>query len=151
MTDRLTRRHAVEQEIDVIIARQAAQRLARELGFTRIHCVEVAIVASELASNIVKYGVRGSVVVEAVDHPERGIGVRITAIDCGPPFNDFEMALRDGFDDKGPLDPFKLAKRRGLGTGLGAVKRLSDELGLEPAEGGKRVWAIRYAARPRRK
>jgi hypothetical protein len=40
--------------------------------------------------------------------------------------------------------------RGGIGAGLGAVARLSDDLGWAPAPGGKQVWAIRYARRARK-
>jgi anti-sigma regulatory factor (Ser/Thr protein kinase) len=143
------REHAVTDESDVAAARVAARELAAELGFPRVRCHEMAVVASELASNIVKYGVRGALRVEEVIDAERGRGIRITAVDEGPPFHDFAMACRDGFDDKGPLPPALLVRRRGIGAGLGAVQRLSDEMGWERTEGGKRIWATRYLAPPR--
>ena len=71
------------------------------------------------------------------------------AEDEGPPFHDFALAMRDGYDDRGPIDPCASFRRRGLGAGLGAVARFSDEMGLEPLERGKRVWVIRYVDRGR--
>jgi anti-sigma regulatory factor (Ser/Thr protein kinase) len=144
------REHPVEHEADVISVRCAAREFARALGFAEHDSAELAIVASELASNIVKYGVRGSVRLDAVDDPQNGCGVRLVAFDRGPAFHDFDMALRDGCDDKGPLDPASLLGRGGIGAGLGAVARLSDELGWELDPAGKRVWAIRYAKRPKK-
>jgi anti-sigma regulatory factor (Ser/Thr protein kinase) len=142
--------HPVEHPADVITVQRAAREFAREHGFPTKECIEISIVASELASNIVKYGVRGSVRLDAVDDPEKGTGVRLVALDHGPAFHDFAMALRDGCDDKGPLDPATLLGRGGIGAGLGAVARLSDEIGWTPARGGKQVWAIRYMKRPRK-
>jgi anti-sigma regulatory factor (Ser/Thr protein kinase) len=126
---------------------QAALKLALELRFPRRDAVEVAIVASELTSNILKYGVRGSVVMDAVDDAQRGLGIRLTASDEGPPFEDFERALRDGCDAAGELEPSDFAGRRGIGSGLGAVRRFSDDLGWAPQPGGKHVRAIRYRRR----
>jgi anti-sigma regulatory factor (Ser/Thr protein kinase) len=142
--------HPVEHQADVIAVRLAAQEFARTLGFTEVECKEISIVASELASNIIKYGVRGTVRFDAVIDPERGSGVRLVACDQGPAFHDFDMALRDGCDDKGPLDPATLLGRGGIGAGLGAVARLSDAIGWEPAPSGKQVWAIRFARRRKR-
>ncbi len=144
------RAHRVEHAVDAFVARRAAMELARELGFDHLACVEICIATSELAVNIAKYGVRGQIVIDRIDHPERGPGITIIAADCGPPFRDFELAKRDGFDDRGPLDPGRLIGRRGLGTGLGAVARLTDELDCEPTERGKRVRAVRYRERPQR-
>src|SRR5579864_5916032 len=53
--------YAVDDWSDVAIARHQARRLAREHGLEPRHAGEVAIVVSELASNIVKYGVRGEI------------------------------------------------------------------------------------------
>lgn len=146
------REQRVEHENDGFVVRRAALDFARQHGFSRVECVEIAIAASELTSNIVKYGVRGSVRMEVVDDPQRGRGVRVIAFDRGPPFRDFEQAVKDGFDDDGPVDPMTLLRRGGLGAGLGAVQRFSDELGWAPEEGGsgKRVWMTRYRKRSRR-
>jgi anti-sigma regulatory factor (Ser/Thr protein kinase) len=143
------RRHPVEHDVDVFGARRAAREVAEAVGFSRVGCVEIVIVASELASNILKYGVRGSVQIEIVDDPARGEGLRITAFDEGAPFQNFDGALRDGFDDTGPIDVLKLGRRGGIGAGLGAVRRLTDEIGWAPTSNGKRVWAVRFRERPR--
>jgi anti-sigma regulatory factor (Ser/Thr protein kinase) len=144
------RRHRVEHKVDAFAARRSAMDLARDLGFDRLACVEVAIATSELAVNIAKYGVRGEVTVEAVDHPQHGVGLVIVASDCGPPFNDFEQARRDGFDDDGPMSLSWVVDRHGLGRGLGAVGRFTDELTWEPTASGKRIRAVRYKKRPSR-
>lgn len=121
--------------------------LAREIGFERRASVEIAIATSELAVNIAKYGVRGHVTLDVVDDPVRGPGISIVAYDSGPPFRDFAMALRDGCDDQGPIDPSQLLRRHGLGSGLGAVSRFTDSLACVPAAGGKEVRAVRYLRR----
>ncbi len=142
--------YRVEHEADVIAVQRAAREQAIDIGFRRIDSIEIAIIASELASNIVKYGVRGSLRLEEVDDPLKGPGIRITAFDCGPPFHDFSLALKDGFNDKGPLDPASLIGRRGIGAGLGAVMRFSDEFGWQPTKDGKLVWVVRYMKRLKR-
>jgi anti-sigma regulatory factor (Ser/Thr protein kinase) len=140
----------IEHPVDAIAARRAAVELARKIGFDDRAIAELAIVTSELASNIAKYGVRGAITLEQITHPMHGPGLAILAADEGPPFHDFELAKRDGFDDRGPVAPETLLLRRGLGTGLGAVTRLTDELALEPCENGKRLRAVRYKCRPPR-
>lgn len=137
----------IDTDFDVYAVQRAARKLGARLGFARDECVEIAIAASELTSNILKYGISGLVVLEAVDDAARGPGVRVTARDRGPPFRDFELAVRDGYDDTGPLDPASLSHRSGIGKGLGAVKRFSDDLGWRPSAEGKEVWFSRYRAR----
>jgi anti-sigma regulatory factor (Ser/Thr protein kinase) len=121
--------------------------LADAIGFDHQACLEIAIATSELAVNIAKYGVRGHVTLSAVDDPRHGAGIALVASDQGPPFHDFEMALRDGCDEEGPIEPGAILRRHGLGTGLGAVARFTDELGWQPIPNGKEVRAVRYLSR----
>lgn len=140
---------AIRHEADIVVVQRLVRDYAIEHGFQRTAAVELAIVASELATNILKYGVRGVIRAEAVTDPERGPGLRILASDEGPPFHDFALAVRDGFDDKGQIDPFTFTARRGLGAGLGAVQRFSDEISWEPTEGGKHIQVLRFLVRPK--
>jgi anti-sigma regulatory factor (Ser/Thr protein kinase) len=131
----------VAQRADVALARQQAQRLARHLGFGSRRVAEIAIVVSELASNIVKYGVRGEIHLRAVEgtEPELVSGLVVVARDVGPPIHDLALALQDGFDDRGPIDPAVLAHRGGLGTGLGAMARLASRFTIDQNEHGKAI------------
>jgi anti-sigma regulatory factor (Ser/Thr protein kinase) len=141
--------YRVRESLDVYAPCQAVGTLARQLGFARGECAELSIVVSELASNIVKYGVHGSIELAQLDDPSKGVGISIVAQDVGPPFHDWKMALRDGCDDRGPIEPDKLLRRAGLGIGLGAVLRLSHSLEVEAGVQGKRIRALRYVT-PRR-
>ncbi len=138
----------ITHRADVLVAQQMANRVARALGFGRRACAELMIVASELAWNILKHGRRGLLRAEAVHDPERGVGLRLLAEDEGPHFKSFETALRDGFDDDGPIDTSTLYKRSGTASGLGAVHRLTDEVSWEPRDQGKVVIATRYVTPP---
>jgi anti-sigma regulatory factor (Ser/Thr protein kinase) len=138
----------ITHRADILVAQQTARRVARSVGFGRAACAELMIVASELASNVLKYGGRGLLRLEAISDTERGAGLRLLAEDEGPPFKSFETALLDGFDDEGPIDVAKLHGRPGTASGLGAVCRLTDELRLQPRERGKVVIATRYVATP---
>ncbi len=142
--------HVVREALDVYAAREAVGKLAQELGFPRRDRAELFIVVSELCSNIVKYGIRGSLQLERYVHPEHGVGIAITAHDIGPAFRDLKMALQDGCDDQGPIDPGVLMKRGGLGIGLGAVRRFTDALSVDSRDDGKSILVVRYLRRPPR-
>lgn len=147
----------IASDVDVFGACRGAREHAAVVGFLRLECEQIAIVVSELATNILKYGIRGAISVQEVDDPTRGRGLRITATDCGPPFHDLQMALQDGYDDRGKIEPGAMFKRRGLGCGLGAVVRFTHSIEYEPLDKGKRLRVVRYlrpglgvAGRPRR-
>lgn len=139
--------YQIREWADVAIARHQARRLARDHGLGPRRAGEVAIVVSELASNIVKYGVRGDITIELASPPAAGAAVTVVARDIGPPIRDLEVALRDGHDDRGPIDPAELVQRGGLGTGLGAVARLTDRLEVRQQAAGKEITA-RFGSRP---
>ena len=141
---------AIQDPADVLLAQHLVRRAALALGFSRTACAEMMIVASELATNIVKYGKRGVLRVDRVDDPDLGVGLRVTAEDEGPPFKSFETAQLDGFNDEGPLDVSALVARRGTASGLGAVRRMTHELSHTPLPVGKAVAATRYLHVPRR-
>ena len=65
----------------------------------------------------------------------------VLARDVGPPINDLATAMTDGCDDNGPIDPARLLRRGGLGTGLGAVLRLSDRFDYQELPEGKEITA----------
>jgi len=144
-------RHLVREALDVYSVRGAASKLAVELGFQRRECAELMIVVSELCTNIVKYGVHGSLELQRHADAVYGVGISITAHDVGPAFHDLELALQDGCDDRGPIDPGLLMKRGGLGIGLGAVRRLTDFLSVDYTPEGKAIRVVRYVRRPPRK
>jgi anti-sigma regulatory factor (Ser/Thr protein kinase) len=145
----ISRAIPVTTDVHVFAARNAVRASAQAIGFSRVPCDELVIVASELASNILKYGVRGEIVVSVLEDPRDGPGLCIEARDEGPPFRNLEMALRDGHEDAGPLDPAAMSRRRGLGAGLGAVVRFTDSFECRNEESGKRIVVVRFIRRPR--
>ena len=134
----------VTRDIDVFTARSGARALALEIGFSRIAGQEIAIVVSELCTNILKYAIRGTISVERVDDPDRGPGLRIVASDVGPEIADLALARRDRHDGRGPVDPGTLPGRGGFGGGLGAVDRLSDSCEWSVTDSGKQAVVLRF-------
>ena len=140
----------VADPIDVFSARWAAQRIATAIGFASAARQEIAIVVSELATNILKYGVRGDIAMHRVDDAALGAGLELIAFDDGPPLTDLAMAIQDGCGDGGPIDPARQLGRGGIGSGLGAIIRLSDLFEYRPGPGRKAFRAVRFVRRPRR-
>jgi anti-sigma regulatory factor (Ser/Thr protein kinase) len=140
--------YPVRTSVDSFTARRAVRGHAGAIGFKRIEAEELALASSELCSNIIKYGVQGVLIVERLEHLVHGVGLVLDAQDSGPPFRDFDTAVRDGSDDRGTIPPEALYARRGIGAGLGSVRRFTHLLLVEPLDHGKRVLAVRYLAKP---
>ena len=95
-------------------ARRQAAALAEGAGFDEVDAGRVAIVATELASNLIKHGNGGEILAGAFDD-DTGDGVELVAIDKGPGIHDLAQSLRDGHSTAGTP-----------GNGLGAVRRQSQ-------------------------
>lgn len=120
----------------VFQARQIAVALARDLNFSEHQTGKVAIVATEMASNLVKHAKAGELSATCVD--ERGhAGVEILSIDAGPGIGDIQRSLADGYSSTGTA-----------GTGLGAVRRLSDRFEMFSRVGKGTVLMARLTGRP---
>jgi anti-sigma regulatory factor (Ser/Thr protein kinase) len=96
-------------------ARRRATTLASALGFETEGAENVAIVAGELATNLVKHTSDGGEIL--LTPVERGgeRGLEIVAVDGGRGITNLADALRNGDSIAGPT-----------GTGLGAVSRLAE-------------------------
>jgi anti-sigma regulatory factor (Ser/Thr protein kinase) len=122
---------------DVKRAEMAARAMALRLAFDVAGSEDIALVATELASNVVKHGSGGTLILTPVEADGR-TGLCIEARDNGPGIADFESAMADGHSTGG-----------GLGCGLGTVNRLMDdvELGSLPGRGAQVI--CRRWLRPR--
>ncbi len=144
----LTKHYRVHSTADALALPLAVSRVARDLGFSERRVLELELIASELATNVVHHGGGGSITLTGVDAPAPGI--RLTAEDSGPGFECIDSALRDGFSQGQLLvHHIPAGSRGGLGTGLGAIERLADTLDIaNRPEGGAHVSV--FKARDRR-
>ncbi len=134
----------IKDDLDLYVARGSLKQIAVGLGFELRAAQELAIVASELCSNILKHAGKGWIRYSTYTHPVHELTLCIEAGDNGRPFRNFEIARLDGHDDQGPVDPLLFAKRRGNATGLGAVQRFSNEVVCTPTDDGKIIEVTRY-------
>ncbi len=93
--------------------RRAATSLAKDLGFREHRAGEVAIAATELATNLYRHASNGNVVLR-IRRTSEEAAVELVAIDAGPGIADFGASARDGHTTAGTL-----------GIGLGAAMRLA--------------------------
>lgn len=122
---------AIVYPSDIASARRSGQRLAQDAGFDDVRSGQVAIVVSEAATNILKHAGEGRIALSLVFSGER-TGVEVLAIDGGPGIANLGLALRDGVSSAGTA-----------GTGLGAMRRLSDEFDIYAYPGKGAVFCMR--------
>lgn len=111
----------IQDELDIVRARQEGRQLAKETGFGPVDLARVATAISELARNIYNYARPGTIELRQVQRGQRR-GIEVIAQDNGPGIPDVEEAMRDGFTTSG-----------GLGAGLPGTRRLVDEFEIVSA------------------
>lgn len=129
----VVRRIPIYGDPDVVSARTQARNLSSSIGFDVIDQARIAIVASELARNVVLHAHCGEVVLEQVVR-DGEVGLQIVCEDQGPGIANLDVVLDDA-----------QAVGRGLGLGLHAARRLMDQLEIESRIGrGTTVIACKW-------
>jgi anti-sigma regulatory factor (Ser/Thr protein kinase) len=113
----------VKEKSAVAEARREVTGLARTFGFSENDVGRVAIVVTEATTNLVKHTPQGQLLARAFDRGGVTV-IELLALDQGPGIANVGESLRDGYSTAGSP-----------GTGLGAIKRLSDEFDIYSAPG----------------
>jgi anti-sigma regulatory factor (Ser/Thr protein kinase) len=106
--------------------------LAARAGYNETEAGRVAIVVTELAQNLIRHGGGGEILAAA--DPLRPAGLEIMALDRGPGMADVAACLRDGYSTGGTS-----------GNGLGAVKRLANEVLIHSMRGSGTAVLVRVS------
>ncbi len=96
--------------------RRAAADFARSLSFDGTVAGNVALALTEIATNILKHAGHGRILLRSLERDGVG-GLEVLALDRGPGIAQLGASLRDGYSTAG-----------GMGTGLGALSRISDSM-----------------------
>lgn len=104
-------------------ARRSATQAWLAQGFNEKDAGRVAIVATELATNLIKHADGGEIIISSFDDSE-GRGLELMALDKGPGIVDLARALTDGHSTSGTA-----------GTGLGAIRRTADVFAINSRVG----------------
>jgi anti-sigma regulatory factor (Ser/Thr protein kinase) len=108
-------------------ARRKAVALAESLQMDETSCGQVALAATEIATNLVKHAGRGHIFVQELLRNGNS-GLRIMGVDKGPGISDVAKALEDGH-----------STASSMGAGLGAIRRLSHTFELYTVPGSGTV------------
>jgi anti-sigma regulatory factor (Ser/Thr protein kinase) len=122
-------------------ARRVATSVAARAGLSEETRSDVGIVATELATNVVRHAGQGTLLVRQLEGA--GGGIELLCVDAGPGMRDPTACMADGF-----------STAAGMGTGLGAIRRLAHgfDLYTMPSQGTvvvARFWARRDQAEAR--
>ena len=104
-------------------ARRKVTAFAERLQIEDVRRGDVALVTTELATNLVKHAKKGQILAQAMG-PGDVAGLRVMGIDKGPGITDITRALTDGHSTVGSM-----------GIGLGAVRRVSDRFEIYSVPG----------------
>lgn len=109
----------VEDASQISEARRAALRMAETLEWDETSAGRLAIVLTELSTNLVKHAMRGRIHLRIDEDAAAESGIEILSIDEGPGIPDVDQSLADGYSTAGTH-----------GTGLGAIARIADEFDI---------------------
>ena len=123
----------VAETTQPIAARMAARDLAERIGFSEEDIYRVRLIATELATNLVKHTSAGGEILFRASSADRE--VELVSIDRGPGMSDLSAAMRDGHSTAGSP-----------GNGLGAVRRLADTFDIHSVAGKGTVVVARIRA-----
>ena len=123
--------HEIADASHIGDVRRRATALAAECGLDEAASGRVAIVATELATNIVRHAGRGALLLQAIG----ASGLEMIAFDHGPGMASVDKCLVDGYSTSGTS-----------GNGLGAIQRLSDEFDVWSAPSGTVVLSRIFAS-----
>ena len=126
----------VDDRSQVAEGRRAAADLTRALGFDAAASGNVAIAVTEAATNIIKHAGRGKLVLRSLERSGIG-GLEVLALDRGPGIANLANSLRDGHSTSGSL-----------GTGLGALSRLSSVMDVYSQPGKGTALRLEFWAHP---
>lgn len=116
-----------------------AKQLAADLGYDEVAAGRVALVVTELGTNLVKHALKGRLLIASRQFEQGPAEIEMLSIDEGPGIADMNRCMRDGFSTGGTP-----------GTGLGAAKRLSDDFDVHSAVPAGTLIVARVRARPHR-
>ncbi|MCE7080741.1 SpoIIE family protein phosphatase [Streptomyces sp. ST2-7A] len=132
MPQPLTSQIHIDHESSVQHAGSVARKTALSLGWTDALSEQAAVIAGELAGNLVKHASRGVVYIQPLPP---GDAMEVVAVDRGPGMADLALCMTDGYSTAGTL-----------GGGLGAVRRIAHEFTIRSEWGTGTAVSARLSA-----
>jgi anti-sigma regulatory factor (Ser/Thr protein kinase) len=126
----------VQDQSQVAAARRETAAVAERFGLRDAHAGRVALVVTELATNLLKHASGGEILAGTYDD-DTGSGVEVLALDRGPGMRNLSACIADGYSTAGTA-----------GHGIGAVARQSNFLDIATWPGVGTAVLARFTAAP---
>ncbi|HYC56071.1 MAG TPA: SpoIIE family protein phosphatase [Candidatus Binatia bacterium] len=104
----------IQERSQIGEARRTAARVCAQAGLGEGDAGRVAILTTELATNVLIHGGGGTILVQSLGDQGSRV-IEVLAVDSGPGMRDLDRCMADGFSTGGTQ-----------GTGLGATRRQAD-------------------------
>jgi anti-sigma regulatory factor (Ser/Thr protein kinase) len=127
---------AVADPTQVAVARRVASELAGSHGFDESNVGRVALITTEIVTNLLKHATRGELVIGRYDDGS-GAGIELIGLDKGEGIANVVRSLEDGYSTAGSP-----------GTGLGAIQRQADQFEIFSRLGHGTAILARVADKP---
>lgn len=117
--------------------RNAIRHLCAEYGFPHKTLEEIDIIATEMATNLIKHEAVNPKICYRIDECSTGpCALDLVSVDDGPGIASPDDAVVDGYT----------SHSNSMGVGLGSMKRLSDTFELTSSADGTKIRVKKYAA-----
>lgn len=132
----------IRENTDPMYASYKTISFVEQIGFNKKRSQEIGIIISELGTNIIKYGVEGTIEIHLLAEKN---GLKIIARDNGKGIMNVAYALKDNYTDEGPVFNEDGERRsKSSGVGLAAIKRLSNDINIITTKSGSVIECIIY-------
>ena len=119
MNDQPYGSYLIEERSEVNALKKKVRKLGVRIGLSEHRLAQLDIIIAEITSNFLKHAAPpGEVLYRSIRQGSQ-VGVEIVGIDRGPGMYNPEHSLQDG-----------VSTTRTMGTGMGAIQRLSDQFDL---------------------
>ncbi|GAB3050976.1 SpoIIE family protein phosphatase [Spirosoma pulveris] len=111
--------------------KKGVSQMAIQVGFQPQRLAEIDIIVAEMATNLIKHGGGGELLVRPVQALPQA-GLELISIDNGPGMTDTTRMFQDG-----------ISTTNTLGQGLGSIRRLADQVQLYSMKGWGTILLVR--------
>lgn len=116
------KRRKISEQHHIFEVKREVAEYAKRLGFSEKEIEEISIAVTELGKNLIKHqAIEGEIFYSSFEEGEKK-GLELISFDKGPGIANIEAVMEDGYSSK-----------KSLGIGLGAVKRMMNDISIESA------------------